>query len=126
MLVTTTHGLAFMVMLMIPLEFYRWPLLALIGLSGVHAMTVLVLRRASWSIQSALWQANGCWLLTLRSGEQVVAQLSPATFFSLHLIVLNFQIGRWRRAALPLFNDALDAKQLRQLRVHLRVNSENI
>jgi toxin CptA len=125
LLIIATHGLALVVMLMIPLDVYRWPLLALIGGSGVHAVMAQVLRRTPSSIQSALWQTDGSWLLTLRSGAQLVAQLSPATFFSLRLIVLNFRIGRWQRAALPLFSDALDAEQLRRLRVRLRINGAN-
>lgn len=124
LVVGITHGLALVVMLMIPIGFYRWPLLALLGLSASHAVMVQVLRRTPWSIQTALWQEDGSWVLALRSGEQIAAQLSPATFFSVRLIVLNFRLGRWRRAALPLFSDALDAEQLRRLRARLRISGE--
>ncbi|HYN77307.1 MAG TPA: hypothetical protein VES73_05895, partial [Lamprocystis sp. (in: g-proteobacteria)] len=66
-------------------------------------------------------QADGSWLISLVSGAEIEAQLSPATFVSVPLVVLNLYRGRWRRWALPLFADALDPEQLRRLRQRLRI-----
>lgn len=118
--VAVTHLVAFASLLALPLGIYRVWLLLSIALSGGHALIVQVLRLAPWSIRSALWQADGVWLLTLRSGAEVAAELSPATFVSLPLVALNFRVGRWRRYALPLFADALAPDVLRQLRQRLR------
>ncbi|MBK5963698.1 hypothetical protein CCR95_06265 [Thiocystis minor] len=117
-----THGLAGAVVVMLPIYPYRDPLWILVGLSAFHAFAVHVLRRAPWSIRTVLWQSDGDWLLTLNSGAEIEASLSPATFVSLPLVVLNFRSGRLRRHVLPLFADALDPEQLRRLRQRLRID----
>jgi toxin CptA len=116
------HGLAGVVILVLPIGFNRFPLLVLVALGGIHACWVHLLRRAPWSIQSALWQSDGAWLLTLNSGAAVEARLSPATFVSLPLVVLNFRAGWWRRYALPVCVDAIAPEQLRRLRQRLRID----
>ncbi|WP_041447129.1 protein YgfX [Thiocystis violascens] len=117
-----THGLAGAVVFVLPIGLYRYPLWLLVGTGAFHAFAVHVLRRAPWSIRTALWQPDGDWLLTLNSGAEIEASLSPATFVSLPLVVLNFRSGRLRRHALPLFADALDPEQLRRLRQRLRMD----
>ncbi len=119
--VALIHGLAIAVILALPIGLGRLPLLFLVGLDGLYVFFVQVLRRAPWSIRSALWQSDGAWLLTLQSGADIEVDLSPATFVSLPLVVLNFRSGRLRRQALPLFADALDPEQLRRLRQRLRL-----
>ena len=117
-----THGLAGAVVFVLPIGLYRYPLWLLVGTGAFHTFAVQVLRRAPWSIRTVLWQSDGAWLLTLVSGAEVEARLSPATFVSLPLVVLNFRAGRLRRHALPLFADALDPEQLRRLRQRLRID----
>ncbi|MCG6895562.1 MAG: hypothetical protein LJE61_13455 [Thiocapsa sp.] len=95
-------------------------LIGLIGASGLYVGYVDILRRAPWSIRSALWSPDGAWLLSFVSGIEREARLSPATFVSVPLVILNFRLGRLHRRALPLFADALDAEQLRRLRQRLR------
>lgn len=115
------HLLAGAVVLILPIGLYRYPVLILVGLGGFHAFAVHVLRQAPWSIQSALWQSDGAWTLTLNSGAEVEVKLSPATFVSLSLVVLNFRSGWLRRYSLPLCVDAVDPEQLRRLRQRLRI-----
>ncbi|WP_295402386.1 protein YgfX [uncultured Thiocystis sp.] len=118
------HALAGAVVVMLPIGLYRYPFWILVGLGTFHAFAVHVLRRAPWSIRTALWQSDGAWLLTLNSGAEIAASLSPATFVSLPLVVLNFRSGWLRRHALPLFADALDPEPLRRLRQRLRIDGE--
>ena len=105
----------------LPLSVYSLLLMLLILASAAHAVYARVLLRARWSVRSACWQSDGTWTLRLGSGEEPSVTLSPATFVSQPLVALNFRDGRWRRHALPLFSDALDAEILRRLRQRLRI-----
>ena len=99
-----------------------WRLLVLgVGASLVYQLYASVLRRAPWSIRSALWQPDGIWHITLVSGTELEATLSPSTFVGVPLVVLNLRLGPMRYRALPLFSDALDADQHRRLRQRLRI-----
>jgi toxin CptA len=119
MLTLASHGAALVAALSLP---GAWRLTALAVLSSLgYQLWVHVLRRAPWSIVSATWAADGSWALRLRSGAEIDARLSAATFVSQYLVVLNLRCGRWRRFALPLFGDALDPDTLRRLRVRLRL-----
>jgi toxin CptA len=99
-----------------------WRLLILaVGASLGYLLYVQVLRRAPWSIRSVLWQPDGIWRITLVSGTELEATLSPSTFVGVSLVVLNLRLGPMRYRALPLFSDALDADQHRRLRQRLRI-----
>ncbi len=118
-LVLVTHGAALAAALSLS---GPWRLTALpVILSAGYQLWVHVLRLAPWSIVSATWAPDGAWSLQLRSGVQIDARLSPATFVSLPLVVLNLRVGAWRRCALPLFGDAIDPDTLRRLRARLRL-----
>lgn len=116
-----THAAAALAVLAVPFGLIGALLLPLIFLSALYVLAVDVLRRAPWSIRSAIWQADGTWQIHLVSGAQREATLSPATFVSLPLVVLNFRLGTLHRRALPVFADALDPEQLRRLRQQLRI-----
>ena len=118
-LVLITHGAALTAAMSLP-GAWRLTILPVVA-SAAYQIWVQVLRRAPWSIVSATWAPDGAWSLQLRSGAQIDARLSPATFVSLPLVVLNLRVGAWRRFALPLFDDALDPDTLRQLRARLRL-----
>lgn len=124
--VALIHSVALAVVLALPIGLYRLPLLLLIGVSGFWVVVVQVLGRTRHSIHTARWQVDGSWLLTFADGRQQVAMLSPSTFVSLPLVVLNFRAGRLRRPALPLFRDALDPETLRRLRQRLRSDGTTI
>ncbi|WP_295443618.1 protein YgfX [uncultured Thiodictyon sp.] len=99
-----------------------WLLLLIpIGASLAYHLYVQVLHRAPWSIRSATWQADSTWTIAFVSGAPTQARLSPATFISVPLVVLNLRRGHVRRWSLPLFADALDGEQLRRLRQRLRI-----
>ena len=99
-----------------------WRLLGLaVGASLAYQLYVQVLHRAPWSIRSVLWQPDGTWRINLVSGREIEATLSPSTFVSVPLVVLNLRLGRLRRRGLPLFSDALNPDQHRRLRQRLRI-----
>jgi toxin CptA len=96
-------------------------LLLPVVLSAHYVGYVDVLPRAPWSIRSVRWGSDGTWRIQLVSGVEGEARLSPATFITLPLVVLNFRLGLLRRRAFPIFADALDPEQLRRLRQRLRI-----
>ncbi len=116
-----THVSAALAVLTLPFGPISLVLLPLIAVSGLYVLVVDVLGRASWSIRTVIWQADGTWQIHFVSGAQREATLATATFVSLPLVVLNFRLGALRRRALPVFADALDREQLRRLRRQLRI-----
>jgi toxin CptA len=118
--VVLTHLAALAAVLALPDPRYRLLAILVTG-SLAYQVYVRVLGRAPWSIRSVTWQADGTWQILLRSGAEIAAAISPATFVSVPLVVLNLRLGPWRRWSLPLFSDALDPEQLRRLRQRLRI-----
>lgn len=96
-------------------------LILAVVLAALYTLWVEVLGRAPWSIRSALWNPDGSWTLTLVSGREIEARLSPATFVSTLGVSLVFVIGRLRRRVLALGPDSLDTETLRRLRQRLRL-----
>ncbi len=121
-LVLATHAAALAALLALPAP---WSLMAIaVVISLIYQGHVRVLRRAPWSILSLVWQADGTWIIGLVSGREIEAILSPSTFVSVPLIVINLRRGHLRRWSLPLFTDALDPDQLRRLRQRLRIDGD--
>lgn len=117
--VVLTHVLAGAALIAVPRS--PWQLLAVpVAASLGYQWWVHVLRRAPWSIESLVWDAQGVWHIELVSGARSEARLSPSTFVSVPLVVLNLSRS-WRRWSLPLFADALDPEQHRHLRQRLRI-----
>ena len=98
-----------------------WLLLIPIGISLIYQGLLHVLYRMPWSIRTLTWQTDGTWTIAFVSGAPIEARLSPSTFVSVPLVVLNLHHGLIRRWSLPLFGDAIDADQLRRLRQRLRI-----
>lgn len=117
--VLLTHLLAAAAVLGLPAGPWQILLIPVAASLAYHAW-VHVLRRAPWSIRALLWDAQGTWHIELRSGAAIEARLSPSTFVSVPLVVLNLYRG-WRRWSLPLFADALDPQLHRRLRQRLRI-----
>lgn len=99
---------------------WRWALAGLVLLSLGYQLWAGVWRRAPWSVYAARWDALG-WQLTRRNGRALDARLLADSYVGVGLVVLNFRIGRLRRATLVLTADALDPDLLRRLRVRLRL-----
>jgi toxin CptA len=113
--------LALAVILALPLGWLTLPLIVAVMLGALHTLWGEVLGRAPWSIQCATWHPDGSWTLTLVSGREIQARLSPATFVSTLGVSLVFVVGRLRRRVLALGPDSLDAETLRRLRQRLRL-----
>lgn len=122
--VVLTHAAAGAAVLALP---GAWRLLVVpVAGSLAYQLAVQVLRRAPWSVRSARWQSDGTWRITLVSGRELEATLSPSTFVSVPLVVLNLRLGRLRHRSLPLFSDALDPEQHRRLRQRLRIDGARL
>lgn len=117
---------ALAVVLALPLGPLRLPLVLVVVLGAGYTLWSEVLGRAPWSIRSATWHPDDSWILTLVSGREIEARLSPATFVSTWGVSLVFVLGRLRRRALALGPDSLDAETLRRLRRRLRLASEPV
>jgi hypothetical protein len=108
--------------MLLPLSWW-WRSLLLISVlvSLVYQIGLHLLRRLPWAVREASWSSDGEWILTLASGRQLRAVLGRSTYVAPSLVVLNLRCGRWRRCALILLPDNLDATLLRRLRVQLRL-----
>lgn len=118
--IVLTHLLAATAVIGLPTAPWRL-LLIPIGISLVYQGLVHILYRAPWSIRTLTWQTDGTWTITFVSGAMTEARLSPATFISVPLVVLNLHRGLIHRWSLPLFADAIDGDLLRRLRQRLRI-----
>jgi toxin CptA len=121
-LIGATHAAALGVCMLLPLSWWwRSLLLILVLVSLADQIGLHLLRRLPWAVREASWSSDGEWILTLASGRQLQAVLGPSTYVAPSLVVLNFRCGRWRRCALVLLPDNLDATLLRRLRARLRL-----
>ena len=121
-----THGVALAVLLLLPIPWYWRGAGALFVIASfLYQVWVHLLHRGPGAVRAASWGADGTWTLSLPSGGELEASLAPSTFVGTSLVVLNFRCGRWRRYALVLLPDNLDATLLRRLRVRLRLVGGN-
>jgi toxin CptA len=125
-LVGLSHLAAAAVVLVLQLGLTSFLLLLLVLASALYIGYVDVLRRAPWSIRSAIWNPDGTWQIHFVSGAEREVELTPATFITLPLVVLNFRMGHLHRRALPVFADALHPDQLRRLRQRLRIEGATL
>ena len=117
-----THTAAAAVVLLLPLTWYlRTVLLVAVGAGLAYQIWAHLLNSLPWSVCEAVWEPDGIWQLTLASGRRVEARLSPDTFVSTALVLLNFRCGRWRPCFLILPADSLDPELMRRLRARLRI-----
>lgn len=66
---------------------------------------------------------NKKWLLGLKSGEQLVADIQSPVFVISFLVVLNFKDAAGRNFPVALLPDAVDGTQLRHSQIFLRLGS---
>jgi hypothetical protein len=63
---------------------------------------------------------DGRWRLLRCDGRSLEGWLSPVSYVSSSVVILNIRYG-WRRHSLVILPDAMDGQSLRRLRVHLRM-----
>ena len=127
-LVALTSMLTLTVILALPLGWLTLPLVLVVLFGSWRTLWAEVLGRAPWSIRSATWHPDGFWTLTLVSGREIEARLSPSTFVSTLGVSLVFVVegSWWRRRTLALAPDSLDPETLRRLRQRLRLAGERV
>lgn len=106
-----------------------WLLRLLLG--GVVAASFLfyffrdVRRQLDFSVVRATWQSDGNWLLDLRDGRTLAAELAADTLFTRSVIILNFRMTDVSGSrSVFLFADALPAEIWRRLCVRLKTGRE--
>lgn len=93
--------------------------------SGWIDSTLLSRTLLRWQhFPNLVWQSDNDWQLSTRSGEDVLAQLLPASTCWPMFTALNFRAETNRRVdryfSVVIFADAIDPEIFRQLRVRLR------
>ena len=120
-----------------------WLLVRVVGWPAVACSSLLILvicvvgfHRANWlgpkRLVRAVWQSDGCWLLTETSGRTYMAMLAASTRMSPFAIWLrwesqdSFDAAEWMRrgqvATLLLFRGDLPTSDFRRLLVRLRMD----
>jgi hypothetical protein len=102
------------------------PPLALVGAAICLMFSLLAIWRRHFSplspgyVRRATWRCDDTWALECGDGRCFPARLQVSGFCHTRLILLNFELGPWRRRSLLLLPDSLPPDALRQLRVRLR------
>jgi len=121
LLLTATHGLAGLALLVTPLDpRLRGLLMGVVAASFSYRIWASVLRKAPWSLRDALWTEHG-WQLGFRDGRWREATLLPSTLVTSRLVILNFRVHWLRYHSLMLTAVVTEPDLLRRLRVHLRL-----
>lgn len=109
------------------LVFWAMPLsMVLLGACLCVSLSLLTIWRRHFSRPSALyvrratWHCDDAWALECGDGRCFPARLSLSGFCHTKLILLNFDLGKWRRRTLLLTPDTLPPETLRRLRQRLR------
>lgn len=90
-------------------------------ISLVHTLCRHALRCSAHSICELGCNPEGEWELSTRRGESFRGVRLSSSYVHPELVALSFRVGRWRRRSVILLPDALNAGDLRRLRVHLRL-----
>jgi len=103
-------------------------------LKSTLAVAVLIQAVITWrrhvnvtapgAIRAIVWRADGQWELSDADGKTHAAQLRRASYVQPALVVLRFKLGKYRRRAVLLPVDGVDADLHRRLRVGLRLHAE--
>lgn len=123
--VIIVHALALAVLGVLDLPWWLKLTLAM----AVLIQAVITWRRhvnltASGAIRAIVWTADGQWELSDADGKTHAAQLRRASYVQPALVVLRFKLGKYRRRAVLLPADGVDADLHRRLRVGLRLHAE--
>ena len=93
---------------------------AVLAINLWFTLSTHILRHSKTAIVEALWDGDGQWTISTADGQEREGRLLPGSYVSTGLIILRFALeSNWRRCALVLLPDSLDAATLRQLRVRL-------
>lgn len=117
MLAAAAHVLA----MVLPWLVLAWPYAT--GLGCVIVVSYGDLWRRQYSkraIERVTQLPDGRWRLLQRDGKYFEGWLSPTSYVSPALVILNIRVG-WRRRSLVILSDAMEGQSLRRLRVHLRM-----
>lgn len=116
-----THGLA-IACLLVSLPLWVGALAAIgVVYSLVYTLNRHALMTADDAITELAWEGNGDWILVLRNGVRLSAQLLRSAYLHAGLVVLNFVLNG-RNRSIILLPDTLDPDTFRWLRVRLQLH----
>jgi hypothetical protein len=97
--------------------------LAAIGIvySLVYSLNRHVLMTVDDAITELTWESNGEWLVVMRNGTRLSAQLLQSAYLHARLVILNFALNGRNRSVI-LLPDTLDPDTFRRLRVRLQLH----
>lgn len=103
----------------IPLNLY-WMIKIVLWTVLLVSLVFVVRKQGMGDMQSLTWKEGNDWLMHLKDGTKIEAQLLPSTYVSPWLVVLNFRkIEDRGNRSVTLFRDALEKELFRKLRVRL-------
>lgn len=127
------HTLAFLNIIILPISIpMRIVLIVAMLILSWREISLHVLYTAAQAIQTAIWDEMGVWTLEFASGKTYHAELLGDSLITTFLIILNFRIPTFRiftfpfRCSLILTNNNCDPELLRQLRVRLRIDYQQL
>ena len=116
-----THGGA-IICLLLSLPFWMGALAAIgIVYSLVYSLNRHVLMTVDDAITELTWESNGEWLVVMRNGTRLSAQLLQSAYLHARLVILNFALNGRNRSVI-LLPDTLDPDTFRRLRVRLQLH----
>ena len=97
---------------------------AIIGMLGLSVLVSCLwsylrfgIARSRWFVDRVSCAADGSWRINTARGELLVRLID--SFIHPRVVIMNFAIDRFRRRAVVVLADSVDASALRRLRVKL-------
>jgi len=114
-----THVGALFCILLVPLAIFFKIISGIILLLSFLRAQQWVLLKKPKSIRQIVWGVDNDWVLILKDGEKLEANLLPSTYSHTWMTILNFNAKCHRSYSMVLLPDALDHHESRRLRVRL-------
>jgi len=106
-------------------EFWQWSLSSLVLVSLYFQSMHHGLRLSNRAVVALEWDEDDQWILQLRGGERLPAQLSRDSFVQSALLILNFKVdGQWLRRSVVIPCKNGSCQPFRQLRVRLKLTGQ--
>ena len=119
-----SHLLATVLLFLLDLgNYFAWVLIPLIFFSFIQHWWRYLKQKQPNSVIGVDWSNDKGWRLRLKSGKKLKAELAPTSLVSRLLVVLHFKTEAEGRQRVAIAGDAIDANQLRRLKVLLQMHN---
>ena len=118
------HLAALVLILFLELDIYQLlPLATLIILSLIYHWRRYLLHLEPGSVIGIDWSANRGWLLRLKDGNRLKAELCPSSIVSRQVVILHFRSTDYGRRKIAIPGDAVDSDLFRRFRLLLKTGN---